>query len=262
MKESLLSLNGKVAVVTGGTGFLGKEFCETLSAQGADVAVVDLSESDCKKFAEDLAKKHKTKAIGVKADITKKSEVEKAVSEIVKKRGRIDILVNNAAVKTKNFYAPFESYPLEDWEQAMAVNLTGAFLFSQAVGKEMLKRRKGSVINIASVYGVQPPDKKIYEGSKINTPAVYTASKAGLIGLTKYLAEYWAENGIRVNSISPGGVFNNQEKEFVKKYAQKVPLGRMANKNELNGTLLFLASDDSSYVTGQNLIVDGGLTIW
>lgn len=257
-------MNGKVAIVTGGTGFLGKEFCEILSAQGADVAVVDLNESDCKKFAEELAKKHKTKAIGVKADITKKSEVEKTVSEVVKKLGKIDILVNGAATKTKNFYESFENYPQEDWEQVMDVNLTGAFLFSQEVGKQMAKQhgKGGTIINIASVYGVTPPDQRIYKGNKINTPAVYTASKAGLIGLTKYLATYWAEKNIRVNSISPGGVFNNQEKEFVKKYSERVPMGRMANKNELNGALLFLASDASSYVTGQNLIVDGGLSVW
>ncbi|HIJ99101.1 TPA: SDR family oxidoreductase [archaeon] len=262
MKDKMFDLAEKVVLVTGGTGLLGKEFCETLSDYGANVIVVDLNESDCKKQAESLAKKYGTKAIGVKADITNRNEVAKMVSEVVKKLGKVDVLVNNAAGKSKNFYAKFEDYPLEDWEKVMSVNLTGAFLCAQAVGKQMAKQNSGSIINISSVYGIKAPDQRIYKGTKINTPAVYSASKAGLIGLTTYLATYWADKNIRVNCISPGGVFNNQENEFVKKYSEKTPLGRMANKNELSGAVLFLASDASSYVTGHNLVVDGGLTIW
>jgi NAD(P)-dependent dehydrogenase (short-subunit alcohol dehydrogenase family) len=254
-------LAGKVAIVTGATGFLGKEFCAALSDSGADVVVVDLNEEECRKQAAELAKKYKTKATGIRADITSKDEVEKMVSEAVKKFGRIDVLVNGAAVKTKNFYEKFENYPLEDWEGVMAVNLTGTFLCSQAVVKQMEEQGSGSIINISSIYGIVAPDKKIYDGTKINTPAVYSASKAGIIGLTKYLAAYLADKKIRVNCIVPGGVFNSQEEKFVKKYSERVPLGRMAQKHELSGAILFLASDESDYVTGQNLIVDGGLSI-
>lgn len=262
MKTDMYNLEGKIVVLTGGAGFLGKEFSEALAEHGANLAILDLDEKKCRGRADQLAKKHEIKAIGIGADITKPSGVKNAVAKVVKSFGKIDVLINGAAVKTTNFYEKFESYPLEDWEKVMAVNLTGAFLCTQEVLKEMRKQGSGSIINISSIYGVMAPDQRIYKGTDFNTPAVYSASKAGLIGLTKYLASYLAGQGIRVNCISPGGVFNEQDPKFVEQYSARVPLGRMAKKNELNGAVLFLASDASSYVTGQNLIVDGGLSCW
>jgi NAD(P)-dependent dehydrogenase (short-subunit alcohol dehydrogenase family) len=176
-------------------------------------------------------------------------------------------LFNNAAAKSANFFEPFETFPLEEWNEVMGVNLTAAMLGCQVFGSRMVKRSVGSIINTLSVYGVVAPDQRIYEGSEyegraINTPAIYSASKAGLWGLTKYLAAYWGNKGIRVNALTPGGVFSGQNDTFVQRYSARVPLGRMAEKNELVGAAVFLASDASSYITGQNIVVDGGLTVW
>jgi NAD(P)-dependent dehydrogenase (short-subunit alcohol dehydrogenase family) len=185
--------------------------------------------------------------------------------------GEINILHNNAAGKSKNldaFFAPFEEYSLEQWREIMAVNIDGMFLVAQAVGKQMVEQGNGgSIIQTASIYGVMAPDQRIYKesfymGRQINTPAVYAASKAAVIGLTKYLATYWADKGIRVNTITPGGVESGQNEEFKRNYAARIPLGRMADRNEMVGALIYLASDASSYVTGHNLIVDGGLQAW
>jgi Dehydrogenases with different specificities (related to short-chain alcohol dehydrogenases) len=179
-----------------------------------------------------------------------------------KRFGRIDVLVNGAAGRTPGFFKPFEEYELSDWNAVVAANLTGTFLCCQAVGPQMKKGGGGSIINTSSIYGVVAPDQRIYDGSSINTPAVYSASKAGVIGLTRYLATYWAEDKIRVNTITPGGMFNEQEPEFVRRYESRTPLGRMGRPHELRGAIVFLASEMSSYVTGHNLVVDGGWTTW
>jgi NAD(P)-dependent dehydrogenase (short-subunit alcohol dehydrogenase family) len=191
--------------------------------------------------------------------------------QVVSDFGKIDILHNNAASKSDDlnaYFSPFENYSLHEWRKVMSVNIDGMFLMAQSVGNQMIKQGQGgSIIQTASIYGVAAPDQRIYEGSsflgrEINTPAVYSASKAAVIGLTKYLATYWAEKGIRVNTLSPGGTESGQNKEFNNRYSARVPLGRMANANEMVGALIYLASDASSYVTGQNLIVDGGLNSW
>ena len=209
--------------------------------------------------------------MGVACDVTSPGEVGKMVEEVVGTLGKINVLHNNAASKSEDvveFFASFEDYTFTQWRDIMNVNIDGMFLVAQAVGKQMLAQGKGgSIIQTASIYGVVAPDHRIYEGSEymgveINTPAVYATSKAAVIGLTKYLATYWAKENIRVNAITPGGVESGQNEEFQSLYSSRVPMGRMGQPSEMVAALLYLASDASSYVTGQNLIVDGGLTVW
>ena len=267
-------LTGRVAVVTGGVGLLGAEFCRTLAEAGAAVAVVDLNESASQAVAEAL-KNSGYQSQAVPADITQPESVNAVVERIMSTFGRIDILVNSAALDPK--FDPeavdkgitpgaFEDYPLDLWNSALNVNLTGMFLMTQACVKSMIAQgKKGSIINICSTYGLNGPDQRIYikEGTRVAfKPVYYTVTKAGVLGFTKYLAAYYAETEIRVNALTPGGVFNNHEEYFVKNYSAKTILGRMAHKDEMNGALLFLASDASSYMTGNNLVVDGGWTAW
>jgi NAD(P)-dependent dehydrogenase (short-subunit alcohol dehydrogenase family) len=209
--------------------------------------------------------------LGVACDVSDPASVGAMVGSIKTAFGHIDVLHNNAAAKSDDlaaFFAPFEDYSLEQWRKIMAVNLDGAFLVAQSIGREMVEQGAGgSIIQTASIYGAVAPDQRIYEGSEymrrsINTPAVYSASKAGIIGLTRYLATYWASYNIRVNTLTPGGIESGQNETFVQRYSGRVPMNRMAKVTELVGALLYLASDASSYVTGQNLIVDGGLTAW
>jgi NAD(P)-dependent dehydrogenase (short-subunit alcohol dehydrogenase family) len=209
--------------------------------------------------------------IGFGCDVSDPESVGQLVVDVVKKFGDIHILHNNAATKSSDlnaFFAPFEEYSLSEWRKIMAVNLDGMFLVAQAVGAQMIKQKTGgSVIHTSSIYGIVAPDQRIYEGSEymgiqINTPAVYAASKSGVLGLSRYLATYWASHGIRVNTLTPGGVESGQNQEFQKQYCARVPLGRMAQSLDMAGALIYLASDASRYVTGQNLVVDGGLTCW
>ncbi len=268
------NLAGRAAVVTGGVGLLGKEFCRTLAEAGAAVAVVDLNAEATQKVADELVQSG-YKAMGVATDITQPESVNAMVKAVVENFGRIDILVNSAALDPKfdpaaaaKGIAPgaFEDYPLADWNAALNVNLTGMFLVTQACVKQMnAQGKKGSIINICSTYGLNGPDQRIYikDGKRVAfKPVYYTTTKAGVMGFTKYLAAYYAGTEIRVNALTPGGVFNNHEEYFVKNYSAKTILGRMAKKDEMNGALLFLASDASSYMTGNNVIVDGGWTAW
>jgi len=268
------NLKDRVAVVTGGAGLLGTEFCRTLAEAGAAVAVVDLNAEKCAEVTESLAKAG-YRALPVPTDITQPDSVKVLVEKVLAKFGRLDILVNSAALDPKfdpdaaaRGIAPgsFEDYPLEQWNAALSVNLTGMFLVTQACVKPMLVQgKKGSIINICSTYGLNGPDQRIYikDGKRVAyKPAYYTTTKAGVMGFTKYLAAYYAGTEIRVNALTPGGVFNNHEEYFVKNYSAKTILGRMAKKDEMNGALFFLASDASSYMTGSNVIVDGGWTAW
>lgn len=251
-----------MALITGGTGVLGTVFAETLASQGADVVLLDVDENKCALRAAELAKSTGREALGIGGDVASEEDVRNSVAAAVKKFGHIDILVNNAAAQPAGMFAPMESYPLEVWNRVMAVNLTGHFLMSREVGSRMVEKGRGSIINIASIYGVVAPDQRIYDGLAFNTPPVYAASKAGVLGLTRYLSTYWSSHGIRVNAITPGGVFRDHKEPFLSRYSSRVPLGRMADQKELRGAILYLASDAGSYVTGQNLIVDGGLTTW
>lgn len=273
--QEKFDLTGRVAVVTGGVGLLGSEFCRTLAEAGAAVAVVDLNREKCVALTADLTNAG-YKALAVEADITDPASVNAMVAHVVSAFGRLDVLVNSAALDPKfdpeavsKGIAPgkFEEYPLDQWNAALNVNLTGTFLVTQACVKQMLAQgKKGSVINICSTYGLNGPDQRIYRKADGSQPAFkpvyYTVTKAGIVGFTKYLAAYYMETEIRVNMLTPGGVFNNHDETFVKNYSAKTILGRMAHKDEMNGALLFLASDASSYMTGNNVVVDGGWTAW
>jgi NAD(P)-dependent dehydrogenase (short-subunit alcohol dehydrogenase family) len=269
--RDLFDLTGKAAVVTGGAGILGQHFCAGLAESGAKVAVVDVEEDKALELAQALRQRYNGQIIGVGCDVSDPASVTAMVAHVISEFGEINILHNNAAGKSDDldaFFAPFEEYSLEQWRRIMSVNIDGMFLVAQAVGKQMVTQGKGgSIVQTASIYGVMAPDHRIYEGSfyldrQINTPAVYSASKAAVIGLTKYLATYWATKGIRVNTLTPGGTESGQNDEFKHRYSARIPMNRMANAYELVGALLYLASDASSYVTGQNIIVDGGLNAW
>ena len=264
-------LSGKNAIVTGAVGLLGRRFCSGLAEFGANVAVVDLDEAASAEFAAELMERYGIRAIGVGCDITSPQAVLGMVERVVQTFGDIHVLHNNVGGKTPDldaFFANFEDYSLAEWRRVMGINIDGVFLVDQAIGKRMVAQGKGgSIVHIASIYGVLAPDQRIYEGSEylgrsINTPAVYSASKAAVVGLTRHLAAYWAGHGIRVNCISPGGVESGQNDEFVRRYSARVPIGRMARADEMVNALIFLASDASTYITGQNILVDGGLSTW
>lgn len=265
------SLNGRVALVTGGAGLLGKEFCLTLAQAGAEVYAADLNLEAAEAVASELQEQG-FKAAAVRLDVTSPESTAAVVTNIVEKSGRIDVLVNSAAMDpkfdpqhTQTSSNAFEDYPLKSWQDAVNVNLTGPFLITQAVARQMVKQGKGSIINICSTYGLGGPDQRIYEKPrqpKTYKPVYYTVTKAGILGFTRYLATYYAGTEIRVNALTPGGVFNDHDETFTRNYAARTVLGRMARKDEMNGALLYLASDASSYMTGGNLVVDGGWTAW
>ncbi|OXS79282.1 SDR family oxidoreductase [Domibacillus enclensis] len=264
-------LNGKTAIVTGGGGILGKHFCSGLAEAGANVAVVDVNIESAELVASEINEFYQGHAIAIQCDVANEQSVEQMVNEVKSVFGEINILHNNAAGKSSNlnaFFTEFEHYELSQWKEIMNTNLDGMFLVAKHVGGLMKKQGKGgSIIQTSSIYGVLAPDPRIYEGSyyldhEINTPAIYSASKAGVIGLTKYLATYWSKEGIRVNAITPGGVESGQNETFKQKYSHRIPLGRMALPHEMVGALIFLSSDASTYITGQNIIVDGGLSAW
>lgn len=262
-------LGGKVAVVTGGTGFLGSIFCKSLAEAGAKVVIADLKQDECEYLATQIRTEFGATAEAFAVDLASEDSVRKWTRGILDSIGSVDVLVNNAAARSPNFFSPLECFPLGDWNQVMAVNATGMFLTVRELGSTMAARGKGSIINVSSIYGVVGPDHRIYEGScceetgkPFNTPLVYSASKGAIIAMTKYLAAYWGPKGVRTNTLSPGGIFRKHSDVFREKYSARVPLGRMAESEEMIGALLFLASDASLYVNGQNIVVDGGLTAW
>lgn len=265
-------LTGKVALVTGGAGLLGTEFCLTLAQAGAAVAVVDLNAEAGQKVSRDLTARG-FQTLTVPTDITDPVAVQAMRDAVLDKFGRVDILVNSAALDPKfdpGHTAPgssgaFEDYPLKAWKQALDVNLTGMFLVCQAVVPPMLAQLSGVIINVCSMYGLVGPDQRLYQHKGQPPrfkPVYYSVTKAGVLGLTKYLATYYAGRNIRVNALTPGGVFNGHDETFLQEYAARAVLGRMAEKDEMNGALLFLASEASTYMTGANLVVDGGWTAW
>lgn len=274
MKSSyreLFDLQDRCAIVTGGTGILGTQFCRGLAEFGANVVVVDLFEERLTEFVSKLMDEYGVRSIGVRCDVSDPDSVSEMARKVVEQFGQIDVLLNNAASKSEDldaFFAPFEDYSLKEWRQIMSVNLDGMFLVAQAVGAQMRTQDQGgSIIQTGSIYGMLASDKRIYEGSyylgrQISNPGAYSASKAGVIGLTKYLAAYWGDSGVRVNTLVPGGVESGQNETFKARYSDRVPLKRMAQASEMVGAALYLASDASSYVTGQTIVVDGGLSVW
>jgi NAD(P)-dependent dehydrogenase (short-subunit alcohol dehydrogenase family) len=262
-------LAGQVAVVTGAAGLLGREHCRALAEAGARVLAADLDAGTCAGLAAELP----GDCAGLSVDVTRSASLEAARDEALNRWGRIDILVNNAAVNDK-FEDPapaleqsrFENYPLALWERMFAVNVTGVFLASRVFGAAMCRAGRGSIINIASTYGLVAPDPSLYrspDGRPVffKSPA-YPSTKGAVLAFTRFLAAYWGPSGVRVNALSPGGVENGQEAFFINAYARRTPLGRMADRADFRGALLFLASEASAYMTGANVVVDGGWTIW
>ncbi|KTD30747.1 acetyoacetyl CoA reductase [Legionella moravica] len=266
---SMFDMKDKVVVVTGGTGILGSTYCECLVNAGATVIIADLSQEKCDALALKLNDNSPGLAKPYAVDLSSEESIKSWAENIVHENTKIDVLINNAATKSKNFFKPIEEFSLDEWNFILNVNVTAIFLTAKYIGKQMLKQGTGSIINVSSIYGVVGPDQSIYDGSyyedlggAINTPLIYSTSKGAVIAMTKYLATYWGAKGIRTNTLTPGGVFSGQNDIFIEKYSKRVPLNRMADTNEMLGALLFLASDASTYVNGQNLIIDGGLTAW
>ncbi len=265
----LFDLRGRVAIITGGAGLLGYHHGAILASAGAHVVLLDLSAANPASRAQQITDEYGAEALGLETDITSESSVEKARTVILEKFGRIDILINNAAnnpkVEDRNTsWSRLERFPLEVWDADIRVGLTGAFLCSRVFGSEMAKRKSGVILNVASDLALIAPDQRLYrveglpDDQQPVKPITYSVVKTALIGLTRYLATYWSGANIRVNAISPGGVFNGQSDVFLSRLKQLIPMERMANKDEYQGAILFLCSDASSYMTGANLVIDGG----
>ncbi len=270
----VFKLNKKVIIITGGAGLLGEEYAYAIAQAGGIPIIADIDGDRAVKISKEVSSKTGMQAEGMHVDVTNKESVANLVKQTVAQFGRIDGLINNAAldpkfegIHAKKHSSTFEDFPQELWNESLAVNITGMFLCAQAVAPIMLSQGGGAIINIASTYGLVGPDQRIYQKTNPKAPATYkpvtySVSKSSVIGLTRYLATYWASKNIRVNTLTPGGVFNGHDKEFEKNYSYRTPLGRMARKNEYNGAIVFLLSDASSYMTGSNLIIDGGWTSW
>jgi len=272
--NEFFDLSDRVIIITGGAGLLGREYSMALAQARGHVVVADLAGNEAQALAEQVTKQTGIQALGVETDVSDPSSVKAMVEQTLQELGRIDVLVNNAGIDPKfdpehagQHTNAFEDYPLELWNQSLAVNLTGMFLCAQAVAPPMLKQGKGVIVNISSIYGLVGPDQRLYlgldEAQPLNyKPVAYSVTKSAVLGLTRYLAAYWAGKNIRVNTLTLGGVFNDHSDEFVRRYGERTPLGRMAHRSECCSALLFLVSDASAYMTGANLVVDGGWTAW
>jgi NAD(P)-dependent dehydrogenase (short-subunit alcohol dehydrogenase family) len=269
--QDKFNLTEKTAIVTGGIGLLGKEFCRTLAEAGAYVLVADIDQNKVRQYAQELnSAGYKAEGCGV--DVTSAESVQNMAARATELTGHLDILVNSAAMDPKfdaqhasQQNGTFEDFPLEMWRSALDVNLTVMFLCCQAAARQMVIQGEGSIINICSTYGLVGPDQRIYikpgQPRRVK-PVYYSVTKAGVLGLTRYMATYYAGTKIRTNALTPGGVYNDHDETFTQNYSARTVLGRMARKDEMNGALVFLASDASSYMTGSNLVVDGGWTAW
>ena len=273
----MLDLKKKVVLVVGGRGYLGRDFCYNLSKQKATVISADLKENS-KAASKSFYKNKDPNIKQVNIDVTSKNSISKVVDRILKEHKKIDVLVFSVTSKPSDFYLPYTECSLKGWQKVIQTELDGVFLVTQKVGKVMEGQKSGSIILLSSIYGVVGNDQRIYEGSnlddlyakynkknkkKIFSHSVYSTVKGGIISLTRYLAAYWGDKNIRVNCISPGGIYHpGENKDFVSKYSSKVPLRRKGDLNEVSPMVIFLSSNDSSYMTGQNIIIDGGWTTW
>jgi NAD(P)-dependent dehydrogenase (short-subunit alcohol dehydrogenase family) len=269
-------LTDRVAVITGGSGLLGARHAEAIAEMGGQTVLVDIDGDRAQAVADRVAERYGVPTFAIAADITRGEAVAEMVQRVIQKFGHIDILINNAARNPKQerldadsgASSRLEHFSLADWHLDMAVGLTGAFLCSQQIGTEMARRGRGVILNIASDLGVIAPDQRIYRRPGVPDdqqpvkPVSYSVVKHGLIGLTRYLATYWADQEVRVNALSPGGVFTGQDEGFVKRLTELIPLGRMAHEEEYKAAVVFLVSDASSYMTGANIMMDGGRTVW
>ena len=272
--ERRFDLTGRVAVITGGAGFLGREHARAIAGAGGTPVLVDVARTDPEGKAKALSLEIGSDVRGRSTDITRPEEVRALAEWVVATLGHVDILINNAAnnprieATSKTNWTRLECFPVEVWNADIAVGLTGAFLCAQAFGAQMAQQGTGVILNIASDLALISPDQRIYrkagvpEESQPAKPITYSVVKSGLVGMTRWLATWWADKGVRVNAISPGGVANDQPEEFVNRLTSLIPLGRMAAADEYRAAVLFLCSDASSYMTGANLVIDGGRTAW
>jgi len=270
----LFDLTGRVAVITGGAGLLGERHAQAIAAAGGIPVLLDLDGDRASVAVRRLIAEFGGRGSAAQADVTRRGDLETTLSDTLRDYGRVDILINNATNNpavdniAAGGFARFEAFTLDQWAGDISVGLTGAFLCSQVFGVEMARQKRGVIVNVASDLALIGPDQRIYrrpgipDDSQPVKPVTYSVVKSGLLGLTRYLATYWADKGVRVNAISPGGVENGQPAEFVAKLSSLIPLGRMAAVDEYRGAILFLCSDASSYMTGANLVVDGGRTCW
>jgi len=267
-------LDNRITIITGGAGLLGVQHAEVVAEAGGIPILWDIDGESAQIAAGEIEKKFKTTCKGMKVDITAPEDIKTNMSELISTFQRVHILINNAASNPKvgadkgHAWSRLESFSLETWQNDIMAGLTGAFLCSQIIGSHMVDHGGGLNLNIASDLGVIAPDQRIYRQDGLQDsqqpvkPVTYSVVKHGIIGLTKYLSTYWAHNNIRVNSLSPGGVYTDQPEEFVSKLTNLIPMARMAQRDEYKAAVLFLVSDASSYMTGANLIIDGGRTVW
>ena len=256
--------SNQVSIITGGATGIGYSVAKRLGEEGSKLVIVD-QDADLGKQTVAEFNASDMNAVLVIGDVSDEKVAENAVAQAKKNWDRLDVLINNATTnprKHPKYTANFESYPLELWQKYIDVNLTGLFLCSQEIGKVMAKQRNGVIVNISSIYGNVGADQRIYGKKDMSTPVAYAATKGAFLNFTRYVAANWHKKNVRVNTLSLGGVFKNHDKEFVKKYSEKTILGRMAKKDEYEGAILFLMSDASSYMTGSNLVIDGGWTTW
>lgn len=274
--HDMYNLTGKTAIITGGAGLLGQKHAEALMEYGANCILVDIDEERVKEVAERLSNEYTGKAIGLCYDITKKNEVEKVLKFAIDDFKNVHILINNAANNPKfeqintmvDLARRFETFPMDAWEADLNVGLKGSFLCSQIIGTYFSQKKSGIILNIASDLGVIAPDQRIYrqegvsEEEQPTKPVTYSVVKTGIIGLTKYLATYWADKNVRCNALVPGGVYTGQDEAFYSKLTNLIPLGRMASPDEYKGAIVFLCSDASAYMTGASVLIEGGRTCW